>query len=259
MEKRRKHISDIIIIIAFILIALLFTLSMRLINKYAKDDCFVKIEETTSQASDMFNYTLEQSGVQLGLFADILAANQSNPDELLNVYMKNFCETQNFSAVCLHRKDGDVVSYGVHPHDEVAFPSFDKEVQKLPYISDTYSMGEQRSEQYVYIAEPVVRNDETVAILYGYISLDVFPSFVSSTAYDGKCQFYIVDGNTGEFLMDEYHRFDQDNNEVPLSNAFDGSMGDRETKPGYSMEDMHRNIRNGESGYHIFKSQRTGE
>ncbi len=259
MNTKQKHTSDIIIIILLVLIALIFAVSMRVIYKYAKDDCFVKIEETTSQVSDMFNYSLDQCSVQLSLFADILAANQSNPDELLNVYMKNFCETQSFSAVCIHRKDGSIESYGIHPHDEAAFPSFEKEAQKLHYISDVYSMGEKRCEQYVYIAEPIVRGGETVAILYGYIPLDTFPSFISSTAYEGKCQFYILDGDTGDFLMDEYHRFDSNKNEVPLSNAYDGSMGERETKPGYSMNEMRRNIRNGENGYHIFKSQRTGE
>ncbi len=259
MKKKRKHISDIIIMIAVILIAFLFTFSVRIIEKYAEDDCFVKIEETTAQASNMFNHSLEQSGIQLVLFADILAANQSNPDELLNTYMKNFCETQNFSAVCIHRKDGSVEFYGDHPHDDVAFPSFDKEISRLPYISDAYSIGKQRNEQYVYIAVPIVRGGETIASMYGYISLDTFPVFVSSTAYGGKCQFYILDGNTGDFLMDEYHRFDKDKNEIPLSNAFDGSMGDRETKPGYSMDEMRHKIRNGEKGFHIFKSKRTGE
>ncbi len=259
MNTKKRHISDIVIIMAIVLIALLLTLSVKIIEKYAKDDCFVKIEETTLQASDMFNYILKQNEIQLNLFADILAANQSNPDELLDKYMENFCKTQNFSAVCIHRKDGSVESYGTHPHEEVSFGRFDKEIQKLPYISDAYFMGESRSEQYVYIAVPVVKNGEIAASLYGYISLEAFNSFVSSASYGGNCQLYIVDGNTGDFLMDEYHRYDNENNEIPLGNAFDGSMGDRETKPGYSMDEMRRNIRNGEEGYHIFKSRRTGE
>ncbi len=259
MEKGHKHIARIVIIASVALIAVCFILSMKIIEKYAKDDCFVKIEETTAQASDMFNHTLAQSREQLGIFADILAANESNPLELLYKYMENFCKTQNFSAICIHRKDGSVESYGFHPHDEVALPSFDKEIERLPYISDAYSMGELRSEQYVYIAVPVVRNGEPVASLYGYIPLEVFPTFISSTAYNGRCQFYIIDGNTGDFLMDEYHRFDKDNNEVPLSNAFEVSMDDIEAKPGYSMDEMRHKIRSGEKGYHIFKAQSTGE
>ncbi len=259
--QRQNFFPQIIIIAAVMLIGVCFAASTIIIDKYAEGDCFDSIEETTSQALDMFVHTMEQSQTQLTLFADILAVNESNPDGLLRGYMQNFCNTQNFAAVCIHRADGTTESYGFHPHEEVSALSFSKEKEKLPYVSTVFSEGDKRSEKYVYQAVPIVRDGNTVAILYGYISLDTFPEFISSTAYDGKCQFYIVDGNDGSFLMDEYHRFDKKDakTELPLGNVFDGSMGKRETKDGYTMEEMRHNIKNGESGYFIFKSQRTGD
>ncbi len=256
---KRSFIPYLVIIVCILLLGGCFAASIVIVENYAKHDCFDSIEEVTDQVSNMFVHTLSQSNYQLELFADILAANSENPDDLLRLYMENFCDTQSFAAVCLHRADDSAFSHGYHPHNEQA-ASFAEEREKVPYISDVIRAGEYRSQQFVYLATPVVRNGQTVAILYGYISLDTFPSFVSSTAYDGKGQFYIVDGNTGDFLMDEYHRYGtEDDQEIPLSNCFDGSLGDRETKPGYTAEAMNNGIRNGDSGYYIFKSQRTGQ
>ncbi len=252
-------ISSILVIVAILLIAVCFILATNIVENFAQDECFERIEEVTDQVSDMFVHTIQQSQTQLAMLADILGTNSSNPDELLQQYMEVFCETQNFSAVCIHRADGTTFSHGFHPHDEVDAP-FASELLKVPYVSDVYSAGEKRSENYIYLATPVERNEETIAILYGYISLETFPTFISSTAYDGKSQFYIVDGKTGDFLMDEYHRYDVDGTEeLPLSNAFDGSMSKRESKPGYSLETMQEGLKNGKSGYYIFKSQRTNE
>ncbi len=260
MKNFKKNLpSNIVILMAVLLIAVCFLTTIGVVESYAKAECFDHIEEATVQVSDMFSHAIQQSQTQLALFADILATNSSNPDAQLRAYMEVFCDTQNFSAVCIHKADGTSFSYGFHPHDEVT-ASFTEELSKLPYISDVQRSGNTRKESYVYLATPIVRGNAPIAILYGYISLDTFPTFLSSTAYDGKSQFYIVDGNTGDFLMDEYHRYDRDGStELPLGNAFDGSMGNRETKPGYTMEAMRDGIRNGESGYFIFRSQRTGQ
>ncbi len=253
----KKVLPQMLIAVFALLIAVCFGFSVVTIEHFAKEECFDHIEETTTQMAEMFSHALIYSEDQLVLFADILA---SNSDEAtLSEHMKNFCDTQRFAAVCLHRRDGTSASYGVHPPHGESVASFEAEAARTPYISDMYAMGDLRSEQYVYIAVPVLQEDEVAAVLYGYISLDTFPQYISSTAYDGKCQFYIVEGNNGDFLMDEYHRYAAEGgDELPLSNVFDGSMAERETKPGYHMSSMREGIAQGGSGYHIFKSQRTG-
>ncbi len=259
MKSPKNFIPRTLIAVFALLIAVCITVSVLFIESFAKADCFNQIEATTMQISDMFRHTLIQSEDQLMLFADVLATN-SYSEEVLDDYMKNFSDTQSFNAVCLHRRDGTFVSYGDHPAHDGRIDSYEAEAARAPYISDVYSMGAMRSEKYVYIAVPVEKEEETLAILYGYISLDTFPSFISSTAYGGRCQFYIVDGNNGDFLMDEYHRYDTDGeNEIPLSNVFDGSMAEREAKPGYHISDMREGLAQGRSGYHVFKSQRTGQ
>ncbi len=260
MKTKRNLLSTVIVGVAVIVLAVCFFVSMNIMEDYAEENCFDSIEEATAQITNMFLRAMDLHKSHLTMFADILAANDSNPDGILLKYMENFCKTQNFSAVCVHRKDGSHISYGKHPHGEILLPDFESEAKRLPYISDVYKLGETRKDSFVYIAVPAVRNGEVGAVLYGYVSLDAFPKFISSTAYDGKGKFYIVDGNNGDFLINENSRFDPETGEeLPLGNIFTDGISSCETKPGYNMESMERNVKSGESGYYIYLSQKTGQ
>ncbi len=251
MEKKKSQIiTNIVNVVAVALIIECFLCSFLLVRRYGRENCFERIDETTGQVGKMFLHAMDDNQDKLTVFADILGANSSNTDEYLQKLMENFCETQTFTAVCIHRADGTTVSMGNHPHDEKMFQSFEEEAGKLPYTSSVISTGEKTSEKYVYQVVPVIRSGETVGILYGYISLDMFPTFIDTMAYDGKCQFYIVDGESGDFLMDEYHG--------TLGNIYDGSM-EWESKDGYDVSQMRDDVYNGKSGYYVFRSQRTGE
>ncbi len=252
VKKSKKPLfSHVLNVITIALIVECFLYSMMAVQKYAQENCFDRIEETTAQVAQMFTHAMDERLDKLTVFADILASNSENPDALLQTYMENFCRTQYFSAVCIHRANGVTTSYGAHPHDEVQIASFEAEVAKLPYVSSVVSQGDDPEDCCLYQAVPIVRDGKTLAVLYGYMTLDVMPTFIASSAYDGRCQFYVVDGDTGDFLMDEYHG--------TLSNIYDGSMGDRESKPGYDTNEMCENISRGQHGYHVFRSQRTGE
>ncbi len=252
MKKRKKGLfAHVLNATTIALIVVCFLYSMMLIHKHAKEDCFERIEETTTQMAQMFNHAMNERLDKLEVFADILAANSENPDELLQTYMENFCKTQYFSAICIHRANGSIAFYGENFHNAGKSVPFAEELDRLPYVSGVFSQGEEAEENFIYQAVPIVRSGKTIAVLYGYTSLDVFPTFIASSAYDGECQFYVVDGSTGDFLMDEYHGI--------LGNIYDGSMGNRETKPGYDMNQMREGVEKGESGYFIFRSQRTGQ
>ncbi len=250
-KPRKKLFTHIVNVIAIALIIECFLCSVLVVKQYGEKNCFERIDETTEQAGKMFLHAMNDNQSKLQVFANILGINDSNTDEYLQELMQNFCSTQYFVAACIHRANGSTIYYGEHPHNLEMFESYEKEVAKLPYTSNTIYKGKQAEERYVYQAVPVVRNGETVGILYGYLSLDIFPDFLESTAYDGKCHFYIVDGDSGDFMMDEYHG--------ELGNIYDGSMEERESKKGYDMNDMRSGIFNGESGFHVFRSKRTGE
>ncbi len=247
---KKELLSHILNVVTIALIVECFLCCMLLVNKYGRENCFVRIEENTKQMSQMFVQAMEEDQDNLTVFAGILAANDSNPDRLLQLYMENFCTTQDFDAVCIHRANGTVVYYGEHPHDAVIPQSFEEEVARVPYVSDAIGHGDKSHELFVYQAVPIIRNGETLAILYGYLSLDGFPHLISSSAFGGKAQFIIVNGDNGDFLLNEA----QEN----LGNVFDESMDRTESKPGYDLHTMHEDIRSGSSGYYVSKSNETG-
>ncbi len=248
-NSKKKTLSHFLNIITIALIVECFLCAMMAVNMYAKENCIERIEENTTQVSHMLKHSMDERMDKLNVFADILAANSENPEELLQTYMENFCITQDFSGMCIHRANGSHISFGHPNHIEKAVADFDAEVTKLPYVSDVLSHGNSPANNYIYQAVPIIRNEKTIAVLYGYMTLDVMPSFISSTAYSGNCEFYVIDGDSGGFLMDEYHGM--------LGNIYNGSMGDRTVKHGYYVDDMINDIRNGRSGDIVFKPEKT--
>ncbi len=244
---RRDMSLHIMNIITIALIVEFFLISMMAVRKYAREDCFDRIEETAVQAAAMFNSAMEEHQNKLTVFADILAANSSNPDERLMLYMESFCQTQDFSAVCIHRADGSVVSYGAHPHDSILVPPWQEECQRLPYVSEVYSEGARPWEKMFYQAVPIVRDGQTAGILYGYIRLSKLPQHLYSTIYGGKCRFYIVDGDTGDFLLNS--------DASQLGNLYTDYRDRWEVRPGYDFDSMQESVRGGGSGYFIFRTQ----
>ncbi len=245
-QKMFMHVANVVLIA---LIIECFLCAILLVRSYAKEECFDRIEVSTKQTVQSLNHSIEHKQKRLVLFADILATNQSNPDDLLLAYMENFCKTQEFTAACVHRANGTSIYYGGRPHGCSENLDFAAEVAKAPYISNVVSLGDTAAEKHFSLSTPVIRDGETVAILYGYITLDALPDFLEFDSYDGAGQFYIVDGNTGDFLMDTWHD--------GLGNIY--NMGERETKDGYDDDRMRDGVTKGESGYYIFRSQTTGE
>lgn len=249
-KRKRERYLHIINVITVALVVECFLCSILVVRKYAREDCFDRIEETTVQMSYVLNHALDDSREKLEVFADILGTNSQNPDAMLSLYMQNFCQTQDFAATCIHRANGTAVSWGEHFHDTVSLLSYAEETTRLPYFSPIYSMGETADKKFFYIAVPIERDGAAVGILYGYMKLDILPEFVTSIAYGGKCQLFLVDGDTGNFLMDTRH-------DGTLGNL--AEMGDQKTKPGYDMDIMRAEVREGKSGYYIFQSRTTGD
>ncbi len=266
MTKNRKDlITYAVITISIIAIVASFAVFMLKIENDTEEDCLGTIASTTHQLANMFNNTMNQKESQLMAFAELFGSGEED----FYVLASTFCSTQKFDSVCLHWRDGDreSLSYGIHPHGSVQYSSFEEEAAKLPYLSDmVYERkdGEEtyeykRSEQYVYAAVPVfsdgyASSDMPDAILYGYIALSSFSDFVSSTAYDGKCDYYIVDGTTGQFLLDDCHRFDENESEIPLRSI--EMIEKKVPKSGYSYHRMKADLLAGdEPGYFVFFSE----
>lgn len=248
---QKKVFTHIVNVVTIALIVECFLCAMMLVNKFGRENCFTRMEENTQQIAKMFTHALNENQSHLTLFADILAANDSTTEELLQKNMEVFCSTQSFDAVCIHREDGEQISYGLHPHEMISIPSFQEDVKRLPYTSDVFRYGDTPQEQYVYQAVPVIHDGHVKAILYGFLNLEAFPNFITSAAYGGTSRTYMIDGDTGSFLMDEYHDH--------LSNLYQHELPTRDAKEGYDVATMRDNLKTGKSGYLVFQLQSNRE
>ncbi len=261
MLKKNNFITHLIITAAIITIALTSFFFILKIEKSAQENCFDVIEEKTKQISEAFTEQINEKQTQLEIFAEILQTNKDNLPLIIDQYMNDFCEGQNFVAICFHRDNEEPIYCGeAHLHAS-SFNSITEEFNRLPYVSDIVAEeGESsRNKQYVYIAVPVFIQDNATpdGALYGYISLEKLKDFIPSVNDDNY--FYLVDEKTGNYLIDEYHRYDENGNELDLGNMFDGRLEKHETKKGYTVEKMRDDIRNEKSGFYLFKSQKNSE
>ncbi|MGN0595746.1 MAG: hypothetical protein ACI4J1_00250 [Ruminiclostridium sp.] len=95
---------------------------------------------------------------------------------------------------------------------------------------------------------PVKKDGETIAMLYGVVDLKTLPKQLHVTAFSEKAAIYVIDGNTGEFIVDTWHD--------TLGNLSD--KGSRTTKSGYSHEKMIEDVTEGNAGHCIFESHSMG-
>ena len=146
---------------------------------------------------------------------------------------------------------GDIVlTEGGKQVDAKGVLSFEAEAAKNVHITDRETDIIHKSSHVVRHYVPVIQNGETIAMLYGVIMLGELPEDINLNPYDGKGALYIIDGNTGDFLIDPWH---------PGAAGNMWSLGEREMAPGYNSEQLRQGVSTGESRYVVFVSKTVGE
>ncbi|MGM9583063.1 MAG: diguanylate cyclase [Phascolarctobacterium sp.] len=96
---------------------------------------------------------------------------------------------------------------------------------------------------------PVTRDGKTVAMLYGRVNLDTLPAFMNQNLYQGKALYFIIDGSTGDFILNT--------NRKQLGNMWD--VPERAIKSGDSSLVLKEKLRLGQEGRTIIQSAFSGE
>ncbi len=127
--------------------------------------------------------------------------------------------------------------------------SFEQEAAHGAHITDRLEDLEENSGYIARNYVPVIRNGETVAMLCGVVELGTLPKDLLLEPYGGEAAIYIIDGNTGDFLVDTWH-------EEP-GNIWE--LGQREMASGYDHERLKQGLIDGKTGYVVFVSETIGE
>lgn len=252
MKRERPYQEILWPVLLISLLVICFVLTTRFLWQLSVEECYYEIEQAADEASATLQHNLDLYQGNLELVAGMLTSERLGDPETLQDDLESFCKHQQIDAICVQLRDGHLICGGSTLPDYTALPAFSEMVQKAPCVSGRFPGVADSGAWFLYLAVPIRDDGQTIGILYGLMDLKQLPTFFQANIpYGGKGQFYLVDGDTGDFLMDMWHD--------TLGNLYDGSMGSRQTKPGYSLETMVQDIRSGRSGYFVFLSQTAGE
>ena len=257
MEKdaRKKTRFRVLLVVTLICaIGLLYTVFAN--AKRAGDEVIQRsVDELTSEtkrlATDLAN-TIHTDQVILTAMADLLAnqdlSDYHNPAAL--EIMRSFDLEKTFiSDLELLIPNGRVLCRSGSWYNATRVLDFDEEKAKGAYISDREKNSFETGAYVMRNAVPVVRDGETVAMLYSVVDLQNASRGYQTAAYDGHAFVLIVDGSTGDILLDTWHN--------KLGNIAD--LGGRKALRGTRFENSVEGLRRGGSGDMSFISQTTGE
>ena len=254
-DARKKARFRVLLVVTLVCaIGLLYTVfanAKRAGNEVIQRSVDELTSETKRLATDLAN-TIHTDQVILMAMADLLAnqdlSDYRNPAAL--EIMRSFDLEKTFiSDLELLIPNGRVLCRSGIWYNATRELDFEEEKAKGAYISDREKNSFETGAYVMRNAVPVVRDGETVAMLYSVVDLQNASRGYQTAAYDGHAFVLIVDGNTGDILLDTWHK--------KLGNIAD--LGGRKALRGTRFENSVEGLRRGGSGDMSFISQTTGE
>ena len=218
------------------------------LNYRAEQSSFRRLYEETERLAQNIELFAQNDREELELLAAVISRYPDLTSQSLWDILDSYSAVGMMSRLELLLPDDTVLTRGGVRLDAGGQLSFAQQAELGSHITDPetdLTSGEAILRHYV----PVVRDGETVAMLYGIVKLGTLPEKVWNNPYSGKAAIYIIEGKTGDFLVDTWHN--------QPGNIW--SLGERPMAPGYDHEQLKQGLIDGETGYVVFVSQTTGE
>ena len=210
---------------------------------------FDELTTATKQLAKDINNATRTDQTILSAMAELIAGqDEDDLDSVLRI-MNTFSLDKTFvSAVALLRPDGTLLLTDGARYDVSDTFDFETEAARGAYISDRVTSYFAPEKLVVRNVVPVKRDGETIAILYGMVPLQELSRSYKTDLYGGNAFVLIVDGNTGDILVDTWHD--------TLGNLSD--LSGRKMLMGYTYDQAMENIPNGIGGDICVESRSTG-
>lgn len=236
-------------ILIFLIVAASFGVT-KYISHMEEERSFERLYEEAGNLADSIEKYAENDREEL----EMLSVMISQYSDLSSPELWDFLNSYNNVGMMSHVEillPGDVVlTRSGESIDAGGLLSFEEAAARGAHITDRETDIVHKD---TYVARhyvPVRWDGEIIAMLYGVIPLGEIPEGVSLNPYGGKGAIYIIDGKTGDFLIDTWHIGQSGNM---------WEFGGREMAPGYNDDQLKQGIIDGESNYVVFVSKTTGE
>ena len=239
-------------LVTFLLVLLMVGTSFvatHRINQLEEETAYQQLQGETQELARTMEDRIASDREQLEIIATMIADWDNLGDPALWEVLDDYVHVGMLARLEILVPGDTVITAGGRRVDASGRLSFAAEAAKGAHISnleEDFITGDGGILRH-YV--PVVRDGETVALLYGVAKPGSLPALFSAP-YGGEAAVYIIDGATGDFLLDTWHGGEGGNI---------WALGERPMAPGFDHQALKTSLTNGENGYVVFVSQTTGE
>lgn len=222
---------------------------VRRANREITQHSFDELATATRQIAKDLADAANADQTILSAMAELIAGHDERDNDAVLRIMKSFSLSETFvSTVALLRPDGTLLLTDGTRCDVSGTFDFETEAARGAYVSDRVTSYFAPEKLVVRNVVPVVRDGETVAILYGVVPLQELSKNYEIDLYNGNAFLLVVDGNNGDILLDTWHD--------SLGNL--SELRGRKMLKGFTYEQAMENIPKGIGGDMCTVSQSTG-
>ncbi len=248
----RKWFSDRKILAALAVMGILtvcLTICSILINRIAEHASLKILQDDAAQLAQEVRMRVESDRGKMETVAEILAGYDTLGSPESWKYLTSLEQQGGIVPAGILTRTGGFHFFGKQYGDFERTPDFAAESAKAPYVSGVCSVPGEDT-KFIYHAVPIIRDGITLGILYGIVDLETLPGSFGSTAFGNTAEQYIIDGETGDFIMDTWH-------DKPGS-INDSHLSGRSPKRGFTVS-IREDIQAGRAGYTVVMSEGAGE
>lgn len=252
MKKKKFEINIFVAVTFLVTAAICLTVFCAgiYINKLEEKRSFEEIKKITETLAREMKTRADSNQEELAMIADIIASAGSADTENTIRILKNFATKGDITHLEVLLPDNRVITNSGIYVDATDKISYVDELKRGKYISpkplEDISHGDRKV---IKNAIPIRRNGVVMGVLYGIIETEGLPAHYKTDYYAKDAQLYLVDGDSGELIIDTMH--------PTLGNIKD--MQDHKVKKRYKSESVIDAISNGHSGYMIAYSETIGD
>ena len=218
------------------------------INRLEKDTSCERLAEEAADIAQNVETLIANDREQLEMVATVFARfDDLSPKDFQDI-LDAYEAVGTLSRLELLLPGDVLLTRGGRQVNASGYLSFQEAAARGAHISDRLEDFVTGSGYVVHHYVPIVRDGETIAVLCGVVELNRLPEVLDFTPYGGQAALYVIDGATGNFLLDTWHG----------GNGNIWELGERPMADGYDADAMRQGLIDGASNYVVFVSETTG-
>lgn len=243
-EKKRYEFHVFAAFLLFLCMGVIFAITSQQIHTLAMDSCFRILRQSTQQLCRELYKDVENSRKELEMTANYIAGFEEIDAESTRQLLQSYNESGLLSRLEILFPDHRLLQPDGTYIDASEILSYEQEASSGAHISSRQTALEDSEKMILRCYAPIIKNGQTLALLCGVIDLEKLSAHYPLDAFFQKARLYVIEGTTGNFLVDTIH--------PSLGNIH--SLRGRQEKTGYDSAQVASDLRSGKAGTTAFFS-----